>query len=298
MRNSTVIDNVCLEELIQDLIFDLNNPINKNKIFVLVEGSDDFSVFKKFFNENVTIWTAGSCFYVKNILLSVTDYKLRLIGIKDSDFDRIKGEELSMTNLFLTDAHDLELMMIDDELISSIVNEETKVFKHHVINEIFTHMDNLSYLRYYNDCHTFYITDQDSSRKTGIKFDGAHIDKFYNGENSIVLDSLLNYIQQFGGNHRIQNFPSKETIEAFKNTYPILNQYNFHNGHDFINCLRIYINALKKALSVDGESKKDIGSDIIAKEIRVSYTFEKFKTTQLFQHIKNWADMNHLAIWN
>ncbi|UUX93249.1 DUF4435 domain-containing protein [Methanoplanus endosymbiosus] len=105
-----------------------NYPGLKSRVFILTEGPGDYEFYSRFFNGEISeIRFANSKDNVIKILddLSATLKEgtgSSVIGIVDRDFsffipDGTEGRE----NLFMTDTHDIETMIISDELIGKVL---------------------------------------------------------------------------------------------------------------------------------------------------------------------------------
>ena len=105
-----------------------NYPGLKSKVFILTEGPGDYEFYSRFFNcELSEIRFANSKENVIKILddLSVTLKKEAgspVIGIVDRDFSFFMPEADERENLFMTDTHDIETMIISDELIGKVLD--------------------------------------------------------------------------------------------------------------------------------------------------------------------------------
>ncbi len=114
---TTSIENKPLSK-VTEIKMMLSTEANKNKRIMLVEGADDKKFYGFFIDDaNIEINVLDSCYYMPDILsLSNADSALKdkVIGIKDADFDHITGKTYAMNNLFMTDTHDWETMVITE----------------------------------------------------------------------------------------------------------------------------------------------------------------------------------------
>lgn len=286
MANNSINETDKIEELVYDLTQELRSPVNQNKVAIVIEGDDDILVYGKLFdNKKTFLWPVHNCLNVTNIISEMAEQKDVIIGIKDSDFDNILNITYTHPNLFCTDSHDAELLMINDSIISDIVFEYTTQHQTNIINSIFQHMEWFSYLRLYN--HTMCYDDPDAK---GINFDGCKYDSIYDGENSVNLTSCLQEIQKLGNQNK-PIYPTEEILNKFKVGRLNLNPYDLHNGHDFISFLSIYINQRR------GTGRSKVGAKSIQREIRIAYKFEYFKQTILFEKINKWCDDRGYYLW-
>ena len=138
MASNSINDTDKIEELVYDLSQELRSPVNQDKVAIVIEGEDDILVYGKLFDYKKSfLWPVGNCLNVTNIINEMSTQKDSIIGIKDSDFDNILNITYTNTNLFCTDSHDAELLMINDSIISDIVFEHTTQHQTNIINSIF-----------------------------------------------------------------------------------------------------------------------------------------------------------------
>lgn len=97
-----------------------------SRTVLLVEGTTDERVFKKFVNpQNCKFVIADGKDNAKLILqILEKDRKFNgFLAIVDSDFECIKNIKLENPNLLLTDSHDLETMIISSSAFERFIGE-------------------------------------------------------------------------------------------------------------------------------------------------------------------------------
>lgn len=99
----------------------------KNKVFVIVEGKTDIKLFRKLFNTNyVQIESVDGKDNVKQIIKSLIEkYTDRILGISDADFDHLLNIQHDQ-EIYLTDTHDIETMIMGELGLDSIISEYAK----------------------------------------------------------------------------------------------------------------------------------------------------------------------------
>ncbi len=111
------------DNIVADIKLTLTHPKYKERILVIVEGIYDEKLYLKFFDNNDTgIKSTTGHRYYEHILEQLNDsYSSRFIILKDADFDHLNKKCYNKyPNLFLTDTHDIETMMINDAVVDSI----------------------------------------------------------------------------------------------------------------------------------------------------------------------------------
>lgn len=248
-----------------------NSPALKDKILLIIEGKSDFKIYKSLFDDkNVYLHKNGSCDGLVPLLEHLNlEYMDCCLAIKDADFDNLEGKKYpQLQNLFLTDFHDIEMMMIDDEAENKICSEfldkkEIDIFKK-CINDIIY----ISYIKWLN-----------ISKKLCLCVDVfSRLGDIYDGNTPVKLSSCKEKLK------RVENNVAKccdfeKNIESFISENQTSDFLNLTNGHDFCNALAIFIKA---------HNGENISGSNLERFIRATYSFEKFKKSKLFAHIKEW----------
>jgi hypothetical protein len=283
----------------------LNNNIEF--LFIFVEGDTDVKLYGKLLDDNQNIKLIPECCHEhtsdkhlkgsKNVQESTeffltknySKYKRSIIGIRDADFLRLNGEEPS-ENVFLTDAHDSEMMMLMcDETFKDLVREyipsELENFR-----ELRAHflesLEFLSYLRW--------LSDNDDIR---IKFENLSFSEFCNLENSqtvkcIVIDQnkLVSHLNTRSVEKK--RAVSIQDIEMFQQEWaacqPEIDLYDLCNGHDMEKMIAWYLKRVHKLQKAD----QDIGA-----ALRLSYNKQNFISTRLYQNLVRWQEENQVSLF-
>lgn len=235
---NTVLEATDPPSIVERIRQNIQHPNHKD-VIIVVEGEDDEKALKKFFNmQAVEFFCTGNCLKVKNAMLIVsTDKQLkdRVIGIKDADFDHIKQIKHNITNLMLTDTHDMETMMLTRKVCRKICLETTNEEYPELSAEAMKALKNISYLRYYNDK----IILRRGSDKDGINFKGIDIAQVASNSQPISVQSVLLHVKE-KGNLNKTSFPDLSTMNQFIQQNPIDDGelLLFTNGHDLVSAIR------------------------------------------------------------
>ena len=106
---------------------EMNYPGNGGKVFVIVEGPYDLEVYDRCFNRDSTILRiANSKENVRDVVADILAQSgegdaSHIIGIIDSDFSLFTGSGIKGKNLFITDTHDLETMLIASPALDRVI---------------------------------------------------------------------------------------------------------------------------------------------------------------------------------
>ncbi len=281
---STVLDSLTEESVITRTIMLIKAAVNGKRVIAVVEGPDDKKVFDRFLNNDVVdIVPIGGKEQIKK-LFSLLDskYSKCFFAIKDADFDHIIGHEYDYSNLFRTDFHDMEIMMMTDYFYEALIAECLNGKRERLtdLKEVDSEISIISWLK---------LTCVKLNKP--IDFKTCNLSKcHYSGNNSINYEDCFNALCIKPSNVSI-GIPTKEEINSIKDDYShaTLNQIN--NGHDV--CDGIIQKCIYLSNNSDILSKK-----VLVAILRASYTFPLFAKTQLYKDLSIWASNSPLKIFN
>ena len=253
------------------------SPKLSNKTLVLVEGITD-KIYQYLLNkETVYIKQNGSCDGIINIVATLNqEYKESVIVIKDADFDNLNHITYAeYDNVFLTDSHDIETMMLSSESMErKLAMEFMAGDESGFVKKCISDLEILSYTKWYN------ITNHLSLITKGVK-----IGNIYQGEKGISLETCEAELYKIEQNKERCPCLAKE-VQKFMDTHRTEDKWNLVNGHDLCNALSIYFN------------KKGKSCGNVSQCIRMGYTMQDFKKTQLYERLINWEKVHGKTILN
>ncbi|HAO23435.1 MAG: hypothetical protein BWK80_13975 [Desulfobacteraceae bacterium IS3] len=265
----------------------LRHPSGLDKIWIIVEGIDDHKLFSKLidghhvkieFNPN-----GGGKVPLEKAVSDLLKETNRILGIRDADFLYLEGKKETAKNIFLTDFHDAEMMIIScDNACHAVVAEYLREEKEpcSLREKILKSISFIGGVRWIN------ISDGlTSCESLGLNFDGLGLGKFYDGT-VLVLDEgkCLNEIMKRSPNKKKEI--SKEDVRLkIQNISDFL---NLCNGHDFQKAFASYVNS---------KSNKGINDVEIGKAFRIAYRFTDFQKTNLYNQLKQWSDNQSMPLF-
>ena len=241
-----------------------NSPVNQGKTIVVVEGPDDKDFYAKFLDAtHAELYADGNCDKHQLILNELNaQYRNRLMAIKDADFDHLNKQAPSVPNLFLTDEHDMEGMILKNGIPQKIYECYPGRCNTISIDEICENLKVVSYLRWMNNVQelglNFKLQKWSSHYKHPYEVDIA----CYLA--AVISDSKDCQVITINELHRFMEERGEQDIRQLT------------RGHDLMECL--YIRA--KAMNAKNFSKAKF-----FKDIREAYTKDMFAKTQLCKQI-------------
>lgn len=262
-------------EKINELRLDLSHPNSKDHIFIFVEGDSDVRIFRNLFNDticNVERIPGGNP-KLTQCLIDLSDKSTLLMSIRDADFLILLGNPPESTDIHLTDYHDIEITIFSiEEIESSILNEFTNLAKGDygtLINRIYETLKPISVVKLLN--FKFGL---------GMKFKFGFLNLIKEDGNIDIEQFIQIAIQSAGENC---NTTVEEVLELYQTAVSEnYNEKHLTNGHDFV---KLLAEILGKEHGHTGLQERTIESSL-----RVAFTLENFKKTNLYNQVVNWGN--------
>lgn len=267
-----------------------NNPVRNICSFLLLEGSTDANVYKRFINKDQceTIIAGNKNMAVQVLAILERDSFSGVLAIVDADFD-VLGSNLPLSpNLLFTDAHDLESMITQSPALEHVLSElasQTKMdaFVKKCGKEIRLQLVEcarpIGYLRWVSLRENMSLNFSDLNFSDVMR-DSLEVDV-------IKLINLLRSRSYDGSKHKSSTQPPSNNDIHRRMT---LLQDNAHDhwhlccGHDITGILSFWL-------------RKAIG-DMMVKEtyleicLRLAYERAYFAKTKLYASIQQWEQNN------
>lgn len=283
----------------------VNDHRMSGKRFTFVEGSSDEWFWKKFINkEAFSVQQVDGWTHVVECVNEFNNNGLSVccFGIVDSDFEKLYPEKnINYPNIFITDCHDVELMMYSDKksFSSAILSIDKKnkltVPPDVVLKSVFCISDKIGYLKLTTRINKYNLVFKHENSDHEIelpKYENL-IDKKgnYEGDNKLV-NNLRNYSNLH--KRKTEPLPSATTLieklsSIQKNKY---DSYQLSNGHD-VSYIIPYI--LRRKYGLSGNY---INNDTVEIALFSAYNHTELKKTLIFQSILSWAANNSLTVFN
>jgi 5S rRNA maturation endonuclease (ribonuclease M5) len=253
-------------------------------VFLIVEGHSDKLIYERLVNKQevrVTI-ASGKNNAIKALsILEKEDNFRRVVAVIDADFSRIEQQIPDSNNLFLTDEHDLEMMLIKsaafDKLLKERGSEEKiKAFTEDIRETLLKLGQEIGKLRWLS-----------LRNKLDLKFEGLNFKNFIDKENlSINIDKLIISIKNNSQKPSLDEQQIKQDLSVISDENH--DPWQLCCGHDFIDILAI---ALCKVLGT--WNANDVKTEVLERELRLAYELSYFYQTQIYQLMINWQSNHH-----
>jgi hypothetical protein len=247
-----------------------------HKILIVVEGPSDCKVFRKMYDANDfdvynSIHYTG-CLHFKDILDGCNKkYKSRFLIIKDADFDNLNQIHYDKyPNLFLTDTHDLETLMLNYSFVPNNFNPICPFNNKNFVLSVMGDIIHLSVIKWYNEIYKLNLNFKNTCK----------VGRCYKGNCSITISDWLNAIAQEPQNS-MKKIPTENDILTFEHSPKncVQNYMQITNGHDLIDGMTI-----KHHYNINENLKKDS----VYQEIENNFDENFYMNTTLCFNINKW----------
>ncbi len=283
---SSVLDALDNADEINEIRFSISGYRSIGKFTVLVEGIDDVKVYERFFvKDKVKVCQTHGCAKLVELVRELDGRHLEnnFLGIKDADYDVLNCTSNPYPNLFLTDKHDLETMMISEETLEGIMKEylryedmkrdRIELDAQALLQEVTERLRPLSYFRWFNDVSGSKLSFGSLKLSTMLKKDAT-----------LSYDCCLLFIQIL--NPGVSSFPTSSMLTDFENAHSEhIDIFHLLRGHDVCEMICLLLKCHPYSYA-----KSNVSTDKIEASLRMSYNYERFQQTNLYASIIKWFE--------
>jgi Protein of unknown function (DUF4435) len=269
------------------IIMTRNYPGKATLAFLIVEGMTDKNLYQTYINTIVCqIIVADGKDNVREVLAILERESCRgVLAIVDADFDVLEGKTPQSPNIFMTDTHDLEMMLIQSPALEKVLAEfgsEDKIARFvtthgkDVRSFLLESVQSIGYLRWLS-----------ARENLSLKFEGMGFEKFV--EKDTLKINILKLIRLVQG-RSVAPTAQKRSLDTDIHEKVKLLSNDSHDlwhvccGHD-ITCILSF--GLQKAIG-----SKRMEPDMVEICLRLAYEYTYFRQTKLYISVKQWEMAN------
>lgn len=270
--------------------------------YLIVEGLKDNLLFNKFVaNELCQIKIAFGNLNVIEVINELNKRSFKdVVGIIDSDFRVLNSEIPNNENIFLTDEHDIELMIFKSATFETLllnycqpekIAPFRKLNKNKELRDILLNLAApLGYLKW---AHTIFDLGLifKPQKPEGVPLpisDFIPVNTLEFAGYDKMLDVVINYSRNKSTKVTTKIIALKKVEEINQATVEL---YHLCNGHDVMSILSL---GLRKKLS--NLNSKAVSADQLENEFIFAYDSQYFAETRLYASIKKWEKQNNKTI--
>lgn len=272
--------------------------------YMFVEGVSDECFWKKFINrDSIHIQQVNGW---ENVVACVQKFKIETLeeycfGVIDSDFEQIyPHKSITENNIFLTDFHDLEMMMYKSEAWNSAlkaIDKKNRIVENsqEVLNNVFEITDKIGYLKLSSFTNNLRLLFKKENRNHEIE-----LPKYENVINRVGIyegdEKLIQYIRDFSISNSRNIVESPPSVNDIKNEFQSTCNTKYpseylSNGHD-VTYVMNYILRRKYRLT-----ESYISIDTIDIALFAAYNIDSLKQTNLYNSMKNWEKVHNKSLF-
>ena len=255
--------------------------------FLIVEGQTaDLRIYKRLIDpEQAQVTPAHN----KNNALAALEILentnfLGVVAIVDADFWRLEGVEPTSPNLFITDTHDLETMLLESPSLEKLLDEfgsEQKITNFIAINKMDLRQALLAAARPIG-----YLRWASQRNDLSLKFEGIVFSQFLSRDTLGIDPGEL--IQEVKNKSRRQNLNENDLRDKIDElTDSKHNSWDICCGHDLVGILSF---GLYRVLG--SNQRREVEPEVLEKFLRAGYESTYFLSTQLYQSLRGWEASN------
>ena len=272
-------------------------------IYMYVEGESDVRFWNKFIDSNSI--QLQVCHGFKQLIGVVDEHinqnVLGFLAVIDSDFHAIIGDAPHKTNLFITDDHDLEMMMYHKgnafQELTNAIDRGEKIAAylqsgHNLLNETIAITNDIGYCKLAsikNSLNLKFAEEDERTHEIGRpKYEDA-IDSITGAY--LGIERIVSKIHGFSVSckqkpPRVQDILREVYVEK-ANTY---DSWQLSNGHEVSYLLAALIHRRCK-------HRKKLDQDYIESVLCAGYKLEDFRLTELYSNMSRWARKNRVNLF-
>ena len=226
---------------------------------------------------------------------------IRCFGIIDRDFRGILGSEELPDNIFLTDEHDIEMMICHTGSLEKVLNnydssqkiDDYEVAHGAVRDHVLSLTNKIGYLKLLHKRTDLNINLKKKDDDGNIEL--PSYEKFLDKHCQIKsIKDMITYLLQWSENHgKRANKTVAEVIEAYENESATeQDSWQLSNGHDFAYLLTYFVH---KVIGCKKKAQREIESELV-----LAYEHESFKQTTMCATMLEWilANNNNETLFN
>lgn len=252
--------------------------------FLIVEGDIDMRVYRRFINEIqcMLIPAHGKDNAINALSILEKNNFNGVLAIVDSDFWKLDSIQPNSSNLFITDTHDLEGMLLFSDALEKVLSEFGSTNK---IKKLSKPVRNIL-LECALPIGFFRWLSSPTKDNLFLKFRELSFENFVDKKTLIVdIDILIKEVKANSQNSTLDENAIKHKITLLRNVG--YDPWQVCSGHDLIQILSIGLR------NIFGNNKaRTISAEVVDGILRIAYEYLHFCQTQLHNSIKYWEKAN------
>ena len=255
--------------------------------FMIVEGETaDLRVYRRFISPEFCqiIPAHGKENAIQSLEILEDEGFAGIFAIVDADFWRIEGVEPLSVNIFITDSHDLETMILKSPALEKLLDEFGSTSKiasiiqqrEADVRQILLDIGRpIGYFRWISQRYDFSLT-----------FNDIVYSQFINNRTLVLgINKMISTVKNKSSRHDLDEKYLQNLIDEI--TDEEHDSWDVCSGHDLVRILSL---GLRRTFG--SNQPNEVRPEMLEKFLRTGYEAVYFYTTQLYQSFKNWESSN------
>lgn len=256
---------------------------------IFCEGIHDEQFLKKYLDLTSQEFLLRSVAGKPNLLkILETPPSVPTIGLADADFDHVLGLNKKITELHLSDHHDIEVdLILSDAFKKSMLIEYNGYNLEERIQEIYKKCFNLSLLKYVN-----------SKNNLGLCFKDFTYRNWHGKTIEELAQKLLSFSKNKVFHNNQDNINLVKIAQKYENRAKKLCPKQFHNGKDLFKSIYYDLEQYLKKLDKEFKPRQPQSEEDLKKEARIAFREADFQRMSFFKGLKDFSESHKLNIFN
>lgn len=263
-----------------------------DRAFLLVEGDSDIGFYKNIIHKKTCrIISLSGKEKVEKAIRILNEQQIEgVMAVTDRDYDELLGQLVEEPNLYTTDTHDMETMILktgaferfvnefgDDDRIEAFEREKERT----VLEEILDIASRIGTLRFLN-----------MKRKWGAAFRGVELNRYMTDSLELLTEEFLDTLL-YNEEKRSMRLEIEEELETelAKGHDP----WQVSRGHDMTQLIAIFFSR-KCRMTVGNARANGLNGRDVELAIRLAYRREDFQKSNLYKQMEQWQREHQMWI--
>jgi hypothetical protein len=262
---------------------------NYHGAFIIVEGFSDLKFYSQVVLEDGIVVASNKSMAIGILEILNKDGFLGVVAIVDKDCDELRAILPQADNLFFTDSHDLETLLIQSPALEKVLGElgsKEKINKlgRDVRDILLDAGSTIGYLRWISiqdALHLKFTTIQYNKflDKKSLTFDESNLMEEVRNKYQPHVPEIDDLKKQVNDVPKIDDL--KKRVNELKNSNH--DRWQVCRGHDLVQIMSFGL-----TYAIGTRDRADVKPEILERSLRLAYQSSYFSQTKLYSDLEDW----------
>ncbi len=252
--------------------------------FIIVEGSSDLKFYSQVVVEDGIVVASDKLTAIAILEILNKDSFLGVVAIVDKDFDELRAILPQADNLFFTDSHDLETLLIESPALEKVLGELGSKEK---INKLGRGIQDVLLDA---GCSLGYLRWVSLQGALHLDFKKIQCSNFLD-KKSLVLDEskLIREVKNKSQKPELNDNDLQKQINQLRN--PNHDRWQVCRGHDLVQIMSFGL-----TYAIGSQKSAEVTVESLERSLRLAYESSYFYQTKLYSALKHWEQQYNYQI--